>query len=133
MDDLAAAGQAVATSLARAGEKALSFLLGPIVGIVLLGVGGDAGLAVFAAVLVGLAIGAEVDAGHEDARAIEQVADDDARPGDRDFRLGSGLGREREEAGEGEGAKRHEALRQRRLVAFLSMSSAALMTLLLTS
>jgi hypothetical protein len=28
MDDLAAAGQAVATSLARAGEKALSFLLG---------------------------------------------------------------------------------------------------------
>lgn len=40
---------------------ALAFLLGPIVGIVLLGVGGDAGLAVFAAVLVGLAIGAEVD------------------------------------------------------------------------
>lgn len=40
---------------------ALAFLCGPIVGILLLAVGGDARLAVFAAVLVGLAIGAEVD------------------------------------------------------------------------
>lgn len=40
---------------------ALMFLLAPIVGIALLGLGGDPRLAVLAAVLVGLAVGAEVD------------------------------------------------------------------------
>jgi MFS family permease len=40
---------------------ALAFLLAPIAGIALLGLGGDPRLAVLAAVLVGLAVGAEVD------------------------------------------------------------------------
>jgi len=40
---------------------ALAFLLAPIAGIALLGVGGDPRIAVLAAILVGLAVGAEVD------------------------------------------------------------------------